>query len=456
MNELTSRRDVLRMMGSGMGTLGLAAVLGDQRLLAQDAKVSPHRPRAKRLIHLFMNGGPSHVDLFDPKPALTTHAGQRPPAANLSTERKTFNLMPSPFKFRKYGESGLEVSDLMPRTARFADDLCVIRSMHTDIPNHEPGLLMMCCGSNLPIRPSFGSWLLYGLGSENRNLPGFIVLCPGRPGVVGPQLWSNSFLPGATQGVHVVNRGLKPAGVFADLNNPALSRPAQREQLDLLQAMNEQHAAERARDGALQARIESMEMAFRMQTEAQEAFDLSRESAETRELYGKGDFNDGCLLARRLIERDVRVVQLYYDAKENWDSHESTDHQAGCARRVDQPIAALLQDLKRRGLLDDTLVLWGGEFGRTPTAEGNSTGRDHNHYGFTVWLAGGGVKGGMAYGATDEFGFAAVENRMHVHDLHATILHLLGIDHERLVYRYSGRDFRLTDVEGQVAKAILA
>jgi hypothetical protein len=451
MNRLFSRRDVLRMMGSGMGTLGLAAVLG-----AQDAKVAPLRPRAKRLIHLFMNGGPSHVDLFDPKPALTTHAGKRPPAANLSTERKTFNLMPSPFKFRRYGQSGLEVSDLMPKTARFADDLCVIRSMHTDIPNHEPGLLMMCSGSNLPIRPSFGSWLLYGLGSENRNLPGFVVLCPGRPGVVGPQLWGNSFLPGVTQGVHVVNRGLKPAGVFADLNHPALSRTAQREQLDLLQAMNGQHAAERPHDAALQARIESMEMAFRMQTEAQEAFDLGRETAETRELYGKGDFNDGCLLARRLVERGVRVVQLYYDAKENWDSHESTDHQAGCARRVDQPIAALLQDLKRRGLLDDTLILWGGEFGRTPTAEGNSTGRDHNHYGFTVWLAGGGVKGGMAYGATDEFGFAAVENRMHVHDLHATILHLMGIDHERLVYRYSGRDFRLTDVEGQVAKAILA
>ncbi len=456
MNAFFSRRDVLRMMGSGMGTLGLAAVLGDQKLLAQETKVPVVRPRAKRLIHLFMNGGPSHVDLFDPKPALTTHAGKRPPAANLSTERKTFNLMPSPFPFRKYGRSGLEVSDLMPRTAQFADDLCVIRSMHTDIPNHEPGLLMMCCGSNLPIRPSFGSWLLYGLGSENRNLPGFVVLCPGRPGVVGPQLWSNSFLPGATQGVQVVNRGLKPAGVFADLNNPGLSRAAQREQLDLLQAMNEQHAAERARDGALQARIESMEMAFRMQTEAQEAFDLGRETAETRALYGKGDFNDGCLLARRLVEWGVRVVQLYYDAKENWDSHESTDHQAGCARRVDQPIAALLQDLKRRGLLDDTLVLWGGEFGRTPTAEGNSTGRDHNHYGFSVWLAGGGVKGGMSYGATDEFGFAAVENRMHVHDLHATILHLMGIDHERLVYRYSGRDFRLTDVEGKVAHAILS
>jgi hypothetical protein len=455
-----SRRDVLKVMGSGMGTLGLAAAMGQGSLLAadatSDAKLPHFRPRAKRLIHLFMNGGPSHVDTFDPKPALTTYAGQRPPAANLSTERKTFALMPSPFAFRKYGESGLEVSDLFPRVAQHADDLCVIRSMHTDIPNHEPGLLMMCCGSNLPIRPSFGSWLLYGLGSESRNLPGFVVLCPGRPGVVGPQLWSNSFLPGATQGVQVVNRDLKPGNVFTNLSNPALSRPAQREQLDLLQALNERHAAERSQDAPLQARIESMEMAFRMQTEAQEVFDLSRESKETRELYGKGDFNDGCILARRLVERGVRVVQLYYDAKENWDSHESTAHHQGCAKRVDQPIAALLTDLKQRGLLEDTLVLWGGEFGRTPTAEGNSTGRDHNHYGFTVWLAGAGVKGGLAYGATDEFGFAAVDKRMHVHDLHATILHLMGLNHEKLLYRYSGRDFRLTDVEGVVAQGILA
>jgi hypothetical protein len=460
MNDLFTRRDMLKLMGSGMGTLGLASVLGEQKLLAADAPLNaktPHfRPRAKRLIHLFMNGGPSHVDTFDPKPALTTYAGQRPPAANLSTERKTFNLMPSPFKFRKHGESGLEISSLFPQVARHADELCVIRSMHTDIPNHEPGLMMMCCGSNLPIRPSFGSWLLYGLGSETRNLPGFVVLCPGKPGVVGPQLWSNSFLPGVYQGVHVVNRGMKPGNVMADLNNPALTRPAQREQLDLLKALNEQHAAARSQDAALQARIESMEMAFRMQTEAQEVFDLGRETQATRDLYGKGDFNDGCILARRLVERGVRVVQLYYDAKENWDSHESTEHHAGCAKRVDQPIAALLTDLKQRGLLEDTLVLWGGEFGRTPTAEGNSTGRDHNHYGFTVWLAGGGVRGGLAYGATDEFGFAAVENRMHVHDLHATILHLLGLDHEKLVYRYSGRDFRLTDVEGTVAKAILA
>ena len=448
---MMSRRDLLKLIGAGTGSLGLAAVAQDPFA----SRVTHHRPRAKRLIHLFMNGGPSQVDTFDPKPALKTYEGQRPAAVNLSTERRTFNLFPSPFPFRRHGESGLEISSLFPNVAKHADELCVIRSMHTDIPNHEPGLLMMCSGSNLPIRPSMGSWLLYGLGSESRNLPGFVALCPGRPGVVGPQLWSNSFLPGATQGAHVVNRNMKPGGVIADLS-PAWGVEAQREQLDLLRELNGEHAKARPGDGALQARIHSMEMAFRMQTEAKEVFDLSRESAETRAMYGKGDFNDGCLLARRLVERGVRVVQLYYDAKENWDSHESTDHHAGCARRVDQPIAALLGDLKRRGLLEDTLVLWGGEFGRTPTAEGNSTGRDHNHYGFTVWLAGGGVKGGLAYGATDEFGFTAVEKRMHVHDLHATILHLMGLDHEKLTYRYSGRDFRLTDVEGKVATDILA
>jgi hypothetical protein len=464
MTNLFARRDMLKMLGAGLGTLGLANVLGGEdapktasgRIDPLAPKAGHFKPRAKRLIHLFMNGGPSQVDTFDPKPALTKYAGQRPPAVNLSTERRTFNLFPSPFAFKKRGKSGIEISDLFPKVSECADDLCVIRSMHTDIPNHEPGLLMMCSGSSLPIRPAYGSWLLYGLGSENRNLPGFVVLCPGRPGVVGPQLWGNSFLPGIYQGCHVVNKDLKPSNVISHLNNPALPPVAQREQLDLLQAMNEQHLAARARDPALEARIQSMEMAFRMQVEAQDVFDVSKESQATREMYGKGDFNDGCILARRLVERGVRVVQLYYDAKENWDSHESTEHHAGCARRVDQPIAALLKDLKARGMLEDTLVLWGGEFGRTPTAEGQSTGRDHNHYGFSVWLAGGGVKGGMTYGATDEFGFTAVENRMHVHDLHATMLHLMGLDHEKLTYRYSGRDFRLTDVQGKVAHAIIA
>jgi len=462
MHPLPTRRELLVRSGTGLGMLGLAGMLADSGSLTAapanplDPKVPHFKPKAKRLIHLFMNGGPSHVDTFDHKPALKKYEGQRPPGANLSTERKTFNLFPSPFKFRPAGKSGIEISDVFPMLSECADELCVIRSMHTDIPNHEPGLLMMTSGSNTPIRPSFGSWLLYGLGSENRDLPGFVVLCPGRPGVVGPALWGNSFLPGMYQGCHVVNRGLKPDSAISHLANPSLGKLDQREQLDLLAAMNDKHLAARPGDAALEARIHSMEMAFRMQAEANDAFDLSKEPIKTRDLYGKGDFNDGCLLARRLIERGVRVVQLHYGSSENWDSHESTAHQGQCCKRVDQPIAALLKDLKMKGLLEDTLVLWGGEFGRTPTAEGNSTGRDHNHFGFSVWLAGGGVKGGMTYGATDEFGFTAVENRMHVHDLHATILHLMGLNHEKLTYRYSGRDFRLTDVSGTVTKAIIA
>jgi hypothetical protein len=462
-NLALSRRDMLRLSGTGLGTLGLAALLGDQKLLAAETPANPlapqephFQPRAKRLIHLFMNGGVSQVDTFDPKPALEKYKGQRPPAVNLSTERRTFNLMPSPFAFKKYGESGLEISSLFSHVAECADDLCVIRSLYTDIPNHDPSLLMMTSGSNLPLRPSLGSWLLYGLGSETQNLPGFVVLCPGRPGVVGPQLWSNSFLPGIYQGCHVVNKDVNPKQVIAHLQSDQLSSTAQREQLDLLRSLNDQHLATRQHDSGLETRIQSMEMAFRMQVEAQEVFDLSRETAATRQQYGKGDFNDGCLMARRLIEHGVRVVQLHYGSSENWDSHDNIDHHAECARRVDQPIAALLKDLKQRGLLQDTLVLWSGEFGRTPVSEGNSTGRDHNHYGFSVWMAGGGVRGGLAYGATDEFGFTATENRMHVHDLHATMLQLLGLDHEKLTYRYSGRDFRLTDVHGKVARDILA
>ncbi len=413
------------------------------------------RPRAKQIIHLFMNGGPSQVDTFDPKPALTKYHGQKPPAADLKTERRTNNLMMSPFAFKKCGQSGLEISDIFPKVSEYADDLCVIRSMFTDIPNHEPGMLMMTCGNNQPIRPSMGSWLLYGLGSENQNLPGFITLCPGRPAVVGPQLWSNSFLPGIFQGCHVNNQGIDPRNVVAHINNQSLTPVAHREQVDLMRQINEQHLAQRTRDAALEGRIQSLEMAFRMQVEAQEAFDLNRETKLTREMYGKGDFADGCLLARRLVERGVRVVQLYFGSSENWDDHDNIRRHGELARRVDRPIAALLDDLKNRGMLDETLVLWGGEFGRTPTSEGN-TGRDHNHHGFSVWMAGGGVRGGMTYGATDEFGFAAVENRAHVHDLHATILHLMGLNHEKLTYRYSGRDFRLTDVEGKVLNAIIA
>ena len=461
-----SRREMLHRFGAGMGALGLASTVAGDSSFANPqsaatasnplaAKPPMFDPRAKRIIHLFMNGGPSQVDTFDPKRALTKYDGQRPPGAEKKTERKTGGLMKSPFRFEKHGESGLEISELFPHLSRRADDLCVIRSMHTNIPNHEPSLLMMTSGETQPTRPSMGSWLLYGLGTENENLPGFVVLCPGKP-VVGPALWGNRFLPGIYQGAQINNSKMDPRTVIRDINNSALTLEAQREQLDLLRAMNEMHLAQRGgQDNPLESRIQSMEMAFRMQTEAQEVFDLSRETEATRQAYGKGEFADGCLAARRLVERGVRMVQLFYGNGQPWDDHENIASHADKARAVDQPIAALIDDLKARGLFEDTLILWGGEFGRTPVSEG-AKGRDHNNHGFSVWLAGGGVKGGMAYGATDEFGFAAVENKVHVHDLHATILHLMGIDHERLTYRYSGRDFRLTDVHGRVVNEIIA
>jgi hypothetical protein len=460
MDPLLSRRDLLARVGTGLGSLGLAALLaGEQDLLAAgNNPLSPKRPhykaRAKRVIHLFMNGGPSQVDTFDPKPALTKYHGQRPPGADKRTERRTGGLMKSPFAFRKCGKSGTLVSDLFPEVGKCADHLCVIRSMHTNVPNHEPSLLMMTCGEQQPTRPSMGSWLLYGLGSVNQNLPGFVVLCPGKP-VVGPQLWSNSFLPGIFQGAHINNSRIDPKSAIPHLSNRQLGTRAQREQMDLLRQLNEKHLAKRAGDNPLEARIASLEMAFRMQTEAQEAFDLQRETRVTRESYGTGPFADGCLLARRLVERGVRMVQLFTGAGQPWDDHGNIQDHATKAKQVDRPIAALLKDLEARGLLEDTLVLWGGEFGRTPSSEG-AKGRDHNNHGFSVWLAGGGVKGGMTHGSTDEFGFAAVENKVHVHDLHATILHLMGLDHEKLTFRYGGRDYRLTDVHGRVVREIVA
>lgn len=453
-----SRRAMLQRLGTGLGVIGLAGILNDDGLLAAGnplASKQPHFPaKAKRIIHLFMNGGPSQVDTFDPKPTLAKYHGQKPPAS-IKIERNSTVLMQSPFAFRKHGASGIEVSELYPRVAECMDDICVIRSMHTNTPNHEPSLLMMTCGDTQPIRPAMGSWLLYGLGSENQDLPGFVVMCPGKP-VVGPQLWSNSFLPGIFQGAHINNARLDPKNVLANVDNPYLTRGAQREQLDLLNTMNRRHLDERGgRDNPLEARIASLEMAFRMQTEAQDVFDLSRETKATRELYGSGQFADACLAARRLVEHGVRMVQVFTGSGQPWDDHGDILAHREKARQTDQPIAALLTDLKARGLLDDTIVLWGGEFGRTPTSQG-SKGRDHNNRGFSVWLAGGGIKGGTVYGATDEIGYAAAENVMHVHDLHATILHLMGLDHEKLTYRYSGRDFRLTDVSGTIARAILA
>jgi hypothetical protein len=458
---MLTRRDLLHRVGTGFGVLGLASLMSEQRLLAAGPKnpLAPKQahfaPKAKRIIHVFMNGGPSQVDTFDPKPALVRYNGQRPAAANRSSERGTAGLMMSPFRFNRCGQSGLPISEIFPRISECADDLCVIRSMYTNVPNHEPSLLMMTCGDTQPVRPSMGSWLVYGLGTENQNLPGFVTMCPGFP-VVGPALWSNSFLPGIFQGAHINNTSMDPRRVLQNLSNGYLNQAAQREQVDLMRRLNEMHLAQRGgSDNPLEARIQSMEMAFRMQFEAQEVFDLNRETTTTRDLYGRGQFNDACLVARRLVERGVRMVQIYTGAGQPWDDHGNISNHRNNARTVDQPVAALIKDLKHRGLLEDTLVLWGGEFGRTPTSEG-ATGRDHNNLGFSVFLAGGGVKGGMAYGSSDEFGFAAAEGRMHVHDLHATMLHLMGIDHERLTYRYSGRDYRLTDVSGVVNRDILA
>jgi hypothetical protein len=455
-----TRRELICRLGAGFGALGLASVLANQEASAGSpggllSPKKPHyTPKAKRVIFLFMNGGPSQVDTFDPKPALAKFAGQRPGSLPETTRAKGGSLLPSPFQFAKHGRSGIEVSEIYPHLAKCVDDLCVIRSMHTNTPNHEPSLLMMNSGETQPTRPSLGSWLTYGLGTENQNLPGFVVLCPGKP-VVGPQLWGNSFLPGIYQGTHIDNSRVDPKSIIQHVANRYLPASEQRRQLDLLRRMNETHSQERGRDDLLEARIASLEMAYRMQFAAQEVFDLAREPATIRHSYGTSPFASACLLARRLAERGVRMIQIYYGAGQPWDDHGDIRNHAKHAQDSDKPIAALLTDLKARGLLEDTLVVWGGEFGRTPTSEG-SKGRDHNNLGFSMWLAGGGVKGGYVHGATDEFGFASVEKKVHVHDLHATILHLLGLDHERLTFRYSGRDFRLTDVSGQVVKEILA
>ncbi len=444
-----TRREMIHALGAGLGSVGLAA------LLAREADATPHfRPRAKRVIQLFMNGGPFQGDFFDPKPALNKYAGQRPKAVDLRTENKTGGLMAVPFGYRRCGKSGLEVSDLLPHLGKCADELCVLRSMHTDNPNHGPALYLMNNGSMTPLRPSMGAWLSYGLGTENANLPAHVVLCPGRP-VRFAELWTSAFLPGEHQGTYINHTNLDPHKLIPFLRNGSLSLDAQRRQLTLLRRLNEERIAVDGPDAALETRIKAMETAFRMQLTATDAFDVGREPDRVRALYGPGAFARGCLLARRLAERGVRFTQVYYGDGQPWDTH--THHNETTKRLaadIDRPIAALVTDLKQRGLLEDTLVIWGGEFGRTSTSE-SGNGRDHNHWGFTMFLAGGGVKGGMAHGATDEFGFRAVEKKMHVHDLHATVLYLLGLDHEKLTYRHAGRDFRLTDVYGHVVKEIV-
>jgi hypothetical protein len=443
-----TRRQMVGALGAGLGALGLAALVGE-------ARGGTHfRPRAKRVIQLFMNGGPFQADFFDPKPAINKFAGQRPKAVELRTENKTGGLLAVPFAYRKRGKSGLEVSDVLPRLAECADDLFVIRSMHTDNPNHGPALYLMNNGSMSMRRPCMGAWLSYGLGTENADLPAHVVLCPGRP-VRFAELWTSAFLPGEHQGTYVNHSVTEPGRLIPFLKGAAPPE-MQKRQIALLRRLNEERSAVTGPDAALEARIKAMETAFRMQTSATDAFDVRREPARVREAYGESPFARGCLMARRLSERGVRFVQVYYGNGQPWDTHGNHNESVRkLAADIDRPIAALLTDLKARGLLSETLVIWGGEFGRTPTTEGGN-GRDHNHWGFTTWLAGGGVKGGQAYGATDEFGFRAVEKKVHIHDFHATVLHLMGIDHTKLTYRHAGRDYRLTDVKGEVVKEVLA
>jgi Protein of unknown function (DUF1501) len=465
-NAPLSRRELLCRSGAGFGALALSALLAEEAatpaaVRAADAadSLSLKRPHfaatAKRVIFLFMPGGPSQVDTFDPKPRLQADDGKPAPQLYLGQQR---TLLASPWKFQRYGAAGLDVSELFPHTAQCVDNLCVIRSMVTDDPNHPGGCLLMHTGERVSSRPSLGSWITYGLGTENRDLPGFVAIGPG-PIIEGARQYGASFLPAAYQGTFVSD----PDRPLKNLTGP-VSRDRQRRELDALARLSELHRASRADDGRLSARIDSFELAYRMQAAAPEAFSLAGETAETARLYGVDQpatdiFGKQCLLARRLVERGVRFVQLYHTTGgfQPWDQH--SDLKGGHEKNAlatDLPIAGLLRDLKQRGLLDETLVIWGGEFGRTPAREGTANGRDHHPFGFTMWLAGGGVKGGMAYGATDEFGWDAVENRVHVHDLHATILHLLGLDHERLTYRFAGRNFRLTDVYGNVVHDILA
>jgi len=463
--SLLNRRQMLGKMCAGFGMLGLASLLGSQASGAITSSAGnlrlPHfAPKAKRVVFLFLNGGPSHVDTFDPKPELAKREGEQP-TGELYKKTKGNGFMPSPFTFQKHGQSGIDVCDTLPSLAGVIDDCCVIRSMHTDVPNHEPALLMMHTGNLQPIRPSMGSWLLYGLGTSNQNLPGYMVLRPSNKIVVGPALWSNSFLPAEYQATSVFTSDMAVERLVANIHNPRLTESEQREQLDLLANLNRHHLAQRDGDPALEGEIRAMETAFHMQREAMNTFDISREPAAVRAAYGDTPFARSCLLARRLLEDGVRVVSVYYTSSDTqpWDTH--SDHNARhpklCAD-ADRAAGALIRDLKQRGMLEDTLVVWGGEFGRTPYSENkdkNKAGRDHHHTGFSVLLAGGGVKGGLCYGATDELGMNATENPVHVHDLHATILHLLGLDHEKLTYRYAGRDFRLTDVHGRVVRDIL-
>ena len=470
--SMLSRRAMLRDAACGFGFLGLSSLLAEAATTGSSAAAAdpllpraPHFPaRAKRVIFLFMHGGPSSIDTFDPKAYLDAHNGDPLPIKRplAFAAGKPGPLMKSPWTFRPGGQSGLPVSDLFPNVRECADDLCVVRSMVGEGVDHGAALLQTFTGTFTFTRPSMGSWVLYGLGTENRNLPGYITIKPALSHG-GAKNWSSGFLPGAVQGTAIGNAGMPVAEIQKEpieyLVNRGMTREQQRYELDMIQAVNRRHHELWKQDDELETRIQSFEMAFRMQAEAQKVFDVSGESEATKKLYGldnpkTADFGWQCLLARRLAEADVRFIQCTHSYK--WDQHSDlvVKHNENAAE-VDKPIAGLLKDLKARGLLKDTLVIWSGEFGRTPVSE-SGNGRDHNPYGYSTWMAGGGVKGGFAYGATDDFGYHATENRMHIHDFHATALALLGLDHEKLTYKYSGRDFRLTDVAGNVHKGIFA
>ncbi|MCU1237373.1 MAG: hypothetical protein JWP63_5340 [Candidatus Solibacter sp.] len=510
-NPLT-RREALRRVGNGFGMAAFAGMLG-QSLAKAGSVIRPdgtigvasidHPQRVKRVIFLFMNGGCSHVDSFDPKPMLDKYDGQPLPGGTVKTERRTGELMKSPFKFKKYGQCGMDISELWPHLGEVADDICWVRSVYTDIPNHEPSCLMMNTGANQAGRPSMGAWLTYGLGTENQNLPGYVVLCPDVPTTVGPPLWSNGFLPAIHQGTFISNRvqtaadaeGMDGAEAMPDMpaeavekdkdgkekpkkvviernfdpkklvsyvNNPKFSLVEQQREMDLLKKLEGIRETETGTDQQVEATIKSMEIAYRMQTEAPEVFDVRKESQATLDLYGQGAVARGALTAVRLAEKGVRMTQVYYSKGDPWDAHGDIFAHKTNAKNSDQAFAAVIKDLKSRGLWKDTLVVCGSEFGRTPVREvGGASGsvkrgRDHNPFGFTMWLAGGAVKGGTIYGATDDFGFKAIEKPVHVHDIHATILYLFGIEHTKLSYRYSGRDFRLTDVSGNVLHDLIA
>lgn len=474
-----TRRQALSAIGGGMGLVGLSNMLSTSLKAATPedgggplpgALPKLHfKPRAKRIIFLFMNGGVSHVDTFDPKPMLEKYNGQPMPGGAILTQRKTGTLMKSPFSFQKYGQSGMEMSELWPHVGGVADDICLVRSMYSEIPNHEPCITMMNTGANIIGRPSMGSWITYGLGIENQNLPGYVVLCPSQPLTIGSPLWSSAFLPAMYQGTYVKNEWIEgqpfdAAKVIPNVTGADVDPAIQRRDVNFLKKLNEMNLqALGDKDAQLEGSIKAMETAYRMQTSAPDVFDVTKESKAVLDMYGPGSTALGCLMAVRLAEKGVRMTQVYYSKGDPWDAHTDILSYRKLAKDSDQPFAAVVKDLKQRGLLEDTLVICGTEFGRTPaiqtaneTVGGVVNGRDHNPYGFSVWLAGGGVKKGMVYGATDDFGYKAVEKRTHVHDLHATILYLMGIDHTKLTYRYSGRDFRLTDTAGEVMHDIIA